>query len=258
MKKRITCAKKAEKKAKKERGTAGKLLLFSALLLVLGSFVMLDVLFGTHEKGAISIVIPDLLGKREDAIEEDAYLAYERVYRYDAATEAGTVIAQSPLGGSRRKLTERTPTCTVRLTVSLGEESVTVPDLCGTDAREAAARLRELGLSVREERRESAYPEGCVLRTEPRAETRIHKGGTVTLTVSAGVPTESVTVPDLCGLSKSDALMRLWLAKLSLGEVYETDSEAPTGQVVRQSHRAGTVVVAGTRVDLTFSRAGVE
>ncbi len=258
MQKRNTCAKKDNKSAQRSKGTAGKLLLFSALLLFLGAFVIFDVLFGVHEKGAISFEIPDLLGRAADAIPADEHVEYEKVYRYDTSAEAGTVIAQAPPAGSRRKLTPQAPTCTVRLTVSLGAESVTIPDLCGTDAREAAAKLRELGLSVREERRESSYPEGCVLVTEPRADTRVNKGEAVTLTVSAGVPTESVTVPDLCGLSKSDALIRLWLAKLSLGEVYETDSEEPAGQVVRQSHRAGTVVVAGTKLDLTVSRVGGE
>ena len=186
--------------------------------------MIFDVLFGAHETGAFSLEIPDLTGKEAAAIPTDARLKYELEYRYDADTEAGWVISQSPSAGSRRKLTAQAPTYTVRLTVSLGVESVTVPDLCGTDVREAAASLRALGLSVREERRESGYPEGCVLSVEPHADAAVPKGSTVTLTVSAGIPTESVTVPDLCGLSKSDALIRLWLAKLSLGEIEEIES----------------------------------
>ena len=255
MKKRNTYAKKAPKGAKKDDSRAeSKRLLFSALLLVLGSFVIFDTLFGVHEGKTVSFEIPDFVGRVADTIPEDTHIEYERSYRYEAGTRAGTVLAQSPPAGSRRKLTAAAPTCKVHLTVSLGTEHVTVPDLCGTDAREAAAILRSMGFSVCEERRESGYPDGCVLSTEPRAGVTVPKGSAVTLTVSAGVPTESVTVPDLRGLSKSDALIRLWLAKLSLGEVYETDSDLPSGEVVKQSHRAGTLVVAGTRVDLTVSR----
>lgn len=259
VKKRNTYAKKAPKGARKGGvRAAGRLMLFSALLLALGSFVIFDVLFGVHERGAVSFEIPDFAGWEADAIPHDARIRFETVYRYEAGTEAGRVVAQSPPAGSRRKLTSDAPRCTVRLTVSLGTERVTVPSLCGTDVREAATVLRNMGFSVREERRESGYPEGCVLATEPRADVCIPKGSVVTLTVSAGVPTESVTVPDLCGLSQSDALIRLWLAKLSPGEIGETESDAPMGSVVRQSHRAGTVVAAGTKIDLTVSRVGGE
>ena len=74
------------------------------------------------------------------------------------------------------------------------------------------------------------------------------------ITSPSSVLEESVTVPQFYGMTRADALVQLWLAKLSLAEVVEVDSEHPSGTVVRQSHKAGTVVPSGTRLTLYVSR----
>lgn len=202
----------------------------------------------------MSVEIPNFCGAEISAVAVDERFELQTEYRYDAETPAGVVLSQSPVAGSRRKLTAEVPQCTVALVVSLGEETLSLPDVVGKDARETVAALREMGFTVEVVTRPSAYPEGTILSMSPQGGTELPSGETVTLTVSAGTPSVTVTVPDLRGLSRSDALVQLWLAQLSAGDVIEEDSEKAIGSVIRQSHQPGTVVTAGTAVTLYISR----
>ena len=140
------------------------------------------------------------------------------------------------------------------LTVSLGAETVRLPDVVGEDVRRAESILHEIGLAVRTEVRTGAYPEGTVYAMHPRADTELPKGSMITLSVSAGVPAATVTVPDVVGMQRGEALTALWLAQLSVDEVIEEASDAEEGVVIRQNYQSGTVVMAGTRITLTVSR----
>ena len=75
----------------------------------------------------------------------------------------------------------------------------------------------------------------------------------MTLTVSAGEPAVTVTVPNVVGLTRADALIRLWLCQLSVGSVIEEISAEEAGSVIRQSHQPGTVVMSGTKITLYVS-----
>jgi len=230
-----------------------KKILFSLLLLATGIWLVIDDLFSPLSVSREAVEIPMLCGRELVGLTESEDLDYEIEYRYDAGTDAGIVISQDPIGGSRRKKTDGEP-IRVRLVVSLGTERITLPHLVGSDRREAEARLRELGCTVETLYRSGAYPAGEVLAMEPRGGTEVPKGSHVQLTVSAGIPEESVTVPDFCGLPRADALVGLWLSRLSLAEVVEIESDQPEGLVVRQSHPSGTLVPAGTRITLYVSR----
>ena len=238
----------------KHRYSWGRIALFSFCLLIAVGWVVFDSLFAPFGVPAVTVEIPALCGMDYDQIEFADWMQVELEYRYDASTPAGRVLAQTPVGGSFRKLTEATPTCKLSLVVSLGEETCALPNVLGEDVRSAEARLREMGFSVRVTRVEGAYPEGEVFGMEPRAGTVLPKGASVELTVSAGLHRVSVQVPDVRGLSRSDALVQLWLAQLAVGQVTEEFSDAVPGTVIRQSHQPGTLVTAGTKVNLYVSR----
>ncbi len=230
------------------------------LLLAFGLFaatlwIVFDDLFAPLGEQGISVEIPNACGQNADALKLPDRISPKLTYRHDANTPTGTVIAQSPSAGTYRKLAAG-ETCELLLTVSLGEEHVTLPDtILGRDAREVQAELRALGLTVKTQTAQSAYEAGTVFAVEPRAGSEIPIGTTVLLSVSEGQTTESVSVPELRGLSRSDALIRLWMSKLVLGEVIETDSDLPAGTVIAQSRMPDTWVTAGTKIDLYISRA---
>ena len=162
------------------------------------------------------------------------------------------VFAQTPTGGSRRRLVNDNLTCQV--TVSLGRESILLPSVTGRDVYEVATELRNLGLVVNTVAEHSPREVGRVLASEPRAGESVPKGATVTLTVSLGEKQKTVSVPNLCGLSRADALIRLWLCQLNVGEVIEAPSNAPLGTVFQQSHAEGTVVLPGTKITIYISQ----
>lgn len=231
------------------RRTALVAVLLTAVLL----WIALDVWLGFTERDGCTVAIPDCMGRAVSALTPDACFDVTVEYRYDEQAPKGVVIAQSPAAGVQRKLSPNAPTCALKLTVSLGRERIVLSDEVGADVREAVARLRERGLRVKTVTVTGSAPEGQVLDMQPAAGTALFRGDAVTLTVSAGTPVQTVKVPDLTGISRSDALVQIWLSQLSVGDVVEMFADAPVGTVVRQSHLAGTVVRAGTRITLYIS-----
>lgn len=230
----------------------GKKLLFSFLLFAAVCFVTADSLFGILRPDGETVSMPDFCGLREDALTAPDWVELQTEYRYDAEHPAGTVIAQLPAAGSPHKISDRRP-CELLLTVSLGAERKEVPAVSGKDEREAASLLRQSGFAVQEEAVAGGRA-GTVEHTDPPAGSRIAPGSTVTMYVCAGESAETVTVPDLIGLSRGNALLQIFLHGLSAGEVAEEISDAPEGTVIRHSPAAGSLVLPGTKVRLVISR----
>lgn len=228
--------------------------LFAALLAFMAAWIVFDDLFAPRHETAMAVEIPDFCGKRAEAISIPEWIDAKTEYRYDPTHPAGTVIAQSPGGGSRRRLTAQSPRCEVKLTVSAGTHRIAMPETVGLDVREAERSLRGLGFSVRRIERKSAYPEGAVLKSEPHAGELLPEGATVTLTVSTGAPSAVAIVPDVVGLGRSEALVQLWLNEISLEQMIEIDADLPAGTVVAQSLVAGTRVAASSKITLYVSR----
>lgn len=241
--------KRGRNRRKSRLWIGGVCLSFCLLLAVL--WIVADDLLVLRGVRSTSVEIPDWRGRTVDGITPAGWMEIELEYRHDSSAPAGVILRQEPEGGSRRLLSAARPQCKIRLVVSAGTETVTLPDVMGLDGRVAENQLRGIGLSVRVERIESAYPEGTVFDMMPRAGELMPIGGEVALSVSAGMPRESVRVPDLVGKTRGDALIDLWLAGLSVGEVVEENPQVGSnGRVVRQSHRAGTLVLSGTPITL--------
>ncbi len=226
-----------------------------ALVLILAvGWITVDILFKPREKEPTTVEIPDLCGTNVNTIQAPEWLDVDIEYRYDETTPAGVVFAQTPTGGSRRRLDEDGEPCQVTVIVSLGRQSILLPQMAGRDVYEVATELRNLGLVVNTVMQSSPREAGRVLGSEPRAGENVPRGTTVTLTVSLGEEQKTVRVPQLCGLLRADALIRLWLCQLNVGEVVEVPSDAPAGTVFRQSHTEGTVVLPGTKITIYVSK----
>lgn len=227
---------------------------FVALVLLLAvGWITIDILFQPRKKEPTTVEIPNFCGQNINGIQADEWIDLAIEYRYDESTPAGVVFAQTPTGGSRRRLMDD-KLCQVTLLVSMGQESILLPSMAGRDVYEVVTELRNLGLVVNTVAEPSPREVGRVLASEPRAGESVPKGTTVTLTVSQGEEQKTVHVPNLCGLSRSDALIRLWLCQLNVGEVVELPSNAPLGTVFRQSHTEGTVVLPGTKITIYISK----
>ena len=228
--------------------------LVALVLLLAVGWITVDILFQPREEEPTTVEIPNLCGMNVNSIDIPAWINVNIEYRYDENTPAGMIFAQTPTGGSRRRLAENGESCKITVVVSLGRESIRLPQMTGRDVYEVATELRNLGLVVNTVAESSPKGVGTVLASEPKAGESVPKGATVTLTVSLGEKQQTVTVPNLCGLSRADALIRLWLCQLNVGEVVELPSDAAPGTVIRQSHTEGTVVLPGTKITIYVSQ----
>ncbi|MYR83617.1 Stk1 family PASTA domain-containing Ser/Thr kinase [Streptomyces sp. SID685] len=197
--------------------------------------------------------VPPLLTKTEAQARDrlqDAGLHIGKVKRaYDDTVERGTVISTDPAPGARIRDHDA-----VALTVSLGPETVKVPDLAGRPLAEARQKLKAAGLEPGMVSREFSddVDAGAVISTAPASGTERHAGSAIALTVSKGSP---IDVPDVTGDDPADARQELTSAGLKVKIASEqVNSEYDKGKVARQSPGDGKQAAAGDTVTLTLSK----
>lgn len=130
--------------------------------------------------------------------------------------------------------------------------TVTAPTLIGLTQEEALNRIAAAGLkpgeilAVATDREEP----GNVVRQAPPSGAVVTLGDTIDFTVAQAL---APRVPNVVGLSEEEALNAILAAGLALGAVFEENSEAEGGTVLKQSRPAGTEVTDGASVDITVS-----
>ncbi|MDQ3647224.1 MAG: Stk1 family PASTA domain-containing Ser/Thr kinase [Actinomycetota bacterium] len=170
------------------------------------------------------------------------------------SVEEGFAIRTSP-----RATTEVDRDSRVRLFVSSGPERISVPDVVGLTREAAETRITRDGLDVRVEMQESEETENEVIAQSPAAGDRLERGDDVTITVATAPEeaeqAEQVSVPDVTGLTRTEALRTLRGAGLR-GSVSEraTDEPDEDGVVIRQSPGSGAEVDEGSTVTLVVGR----
>jgi beta-lactam-binding protein with PASTA domain len=107
-----------------------------------------------------------------------------------AAAQAGTVLSQTPTGG-----TSALPGTTVTLTVAQKEPSVTVPNLVGDTTAQATSTLVGLGLKYSRTYELTAEPSqgGQVLAQNPNGGATADQGATISLTIGRSSATTTQT-----------------------------------------------------------------
>lgn len=105
--------------------------------------------------------------------------------KYDNNVKSGYIISQSVEKGTKLKSGS-----IVEVTVSLGKEKVLVPDVQYNDFAAAKLLLEGLGFKVEKSEEESqVVQEGKIISQSVKANTKIQKGKSITLTVSKGSKT---------------------------------------------------------------------
>lgn len=229
-----------------------KKILMAWLLLPAVIWTVADGLFGFTEGAGERHVVPDLRGCEEDSVPFPHWATRKTDYRYHAEAKAGTVLEQTPAPGTAVRSSPRRP-AVITLTVSLGPRELRVPEVIGRDVREAEALLREMGLRTAV-RRMAGGKADRVASIDPPAGEMVSEGDTVTLGVFIGERPAVITVPDLAGLSRAQALMELYRAGLVADTVEEEPSDAPAGTVIRQYPPAQSKVEAGAPIRIIVSK----
>lgn len=163
--------------------------------------------------------------------------------------EKGYVIRTSPAAGSTVAKGGK-----VELIVSSGVEQVSIPDTTGDTITDAYQTLNDKGFKVKQgEDVYSSQAIGKVAYTKPAAGKKVDKGATITIYPSKGEETKYVKVPNLLGMTRSQAKSALEKAGLKYGSETKSYSSTQKNRVCVQSVSSGNEVEEGSTVDVTLS-----
>jgi serine/threonine-protein kinase len=130
-------------------------------------------------------------------------------------------------------------------------EPVPVPNVVGLKQNRAINLIENAELEATVEEEFSDRPAGEVLDQDPNAGTKIQKGESVTITVSAGI--EQVKVPKVVGKDVATAIQALDDAGLN-AQTKPVFSQQPVNTVTKQNPKAGTEVDRDSTVVLNVSQ----
>ncbi|MFL6088810.1 MAG: Stk1 family PASTA domain-containing Ser/Thr kinase [Aeromicrobium sp.] len=199
-------------------------------------------LLSDQSPDAAKVAVPDVVGTSFESAQAEltgAKFEVDKEEEPDDTVPSGDVISQDPAGGSLEA-----PGTTIKLTVSTGKETVTMPALSSYTFDDAKQLLEgdRYGLTVEKEERDSSAPKDEVINSNPPSGSEVEKGSSVTLFVSKG---ES-SVPDVTGKSVADARNALDSAG------FEVSLSGPEdGTVKDQSPSGGDKASPGSTVSIT-------
>ena len=163
--------------------------------------------------------------------------------------EKGKVIRTNPAAGTTVKDGDQ-----IEVVVSSGAEQISVPDTTGKTITDAINDLQEKGFTVKQgDDVYSDQPVGKVAYTEPAAGKKADKGSEIKLYPSKGEENKYVSVPNLLGMTRSQARRELEKAGLKLGGETKSYSKTQKNRVCEQSVAYGKQVEKGSSVDITLS-----
>ncbi len=220
------------------------IMIISGLLCAALGVGVLVYFFVPRDNDTYILTIPAFIGLNENTIGSHSGVVIEREWIYSSEIARGRVISQTPYAGARRKV-RRGADCTVKVYISLGEQSESLPDLCGVELMSAASAIRALGARVRSVAVYGDGEDGKVLSVSPLTGTRIKAGDTVTLFVSRKKTDSPIIVPDFCGMELAEAY-RLALSKGLY--IAEGDTIFLGARVTEQSIPSGAYVKKGSYI----------
>ncbi|HXR10371.1 MAG TPA: PASTA domain-containing protein [Candidatus Acidoferrales bacterium] len=231
------------------------LLRMSLLVFILGAAAFLSAV--TAIRFAIrgsEVELPSVVGK--SASDAKALLASKQLEmritdRVFSELPANAVMQQSPPAGEEMKTGQD-----VRVVLSLGPQTISVPSLSGESLHAAQIQMIQAGLQLGE--LSTCYlpglPADQVVGQDPPAGNRA-AAPRVDLLISAGDPPAAYVMPELVGLNEVDADRVLGSSALHPAQInYAPASQAPSGSVVQQVPAAGTRIEADVAVTLTVAQ----
>lgn len=223
---------------------------FSTLFTVLtGCLVLLGLIVGSvtvYHAITDNTYAPDLVGLTVEDAEAQLKRAGLNLQKtevnHDKIPE-GTVISQTPDADVQLRKGD-----SVVVTISLGPSRLLAPGIIGLTRDEAAAKLKDKGLSMVVSKSPSTEPVDTVIAQNPQENQPCSVGQEIEVTLSGG----STLVPDFSGHTYEDALQMIKDNSLSAGKVvYGEASDDQIGKVLAQTPTAGTMAVLDTQVTLT-------
>ena len=208
------------------------------------------------------VTIPNFCGESFDEIYSSGI--YKGLYNFKNVTyevnseyPEGTIIMQDPEAG--RRIAPTSDGIDIAVVVSTGILTVEVPNVENIEYREAIIALEKLGLVPQVVLVASeTITEDYVVSTNPAARDKMPSGGTIFVYVSGGPVVDEFPMPDLVGLKRDDAIVKITAHNLILGSVSEAESDLPEGTIIWQNIPKDDLVTKNTTIYLTVSIGRLE
>ena len=215
------------------------------------------IFFGLSMRVALrarEVEVPPLLGRTvSDATQQLADLGLglrvDENERSDEKVPAGRIMQQDPPAGAQAR-SQRT----IRVWVSAGPRTTTIPVLVGQTERTAQIRLEQDGLEIASvtEFRSTDYPPDAIAAQDPPPASRAPR---VALLINRGEQAMTYVMPDVIGMEgeRTAAALRARGFRVTI-----TGSQpypgVPAGIVVRQQPAGGFQVAGADPISLEVSR----
>jgi beta-lactam-binding protein with PASTA domain len=231
---------------------AGKLVLLGCALIA--TYVLFAAASMRVALRAREVQVPNFAGRMPNeataaAAELGLTLKVDDTRRPDSRVPVGRIVAQEPAAGSTARRQR-----TLKVWLSAGQRSTTVPLLVGETERTAQLRLSSDGITVQDiaEIRSQGFAPDVVVAQTPPAKTA---AGRVALLINRGERGASYVMPDLIGVNGDRAADILRSRGFRVAVVGSNPYPGvAAGIVIRQSPQAGFQIGPGEPVSLEVSR----
>lgn len=217
-----------------------------AVLAVIG-IVAAAMAFGNNGETA---TVPDVTNKpiaeARAEIQSAGFKVGTETEVYNSDIPTGSVVSTNPAAGEQAKKGS-----TININVSKGTEQVTVPNLKGKTADEAQKALAAAGLNSQQGDTvfSDDVEEGKVASQDTASGATAYKGDTIVFHLSKGP--EKISIPNVVGMTQSQAVSRLENAGFSVSVETKTSSSTEKGSVISQSQTGSAT--KGTTITITVS-----
>jgi serine/threonine-protein kinase len=161
----------------------------------------------------------------------------------------GSIIAQTPGPGVSVR-----DGSSIAIVIAAIRPKVSVPNLVGLSTAEAGRTITSAGLVAQISRRYSdATPQDTVIDQIPPAGQSVLVGSSVNISISLGPQSTTETLPDLAGMSQTDAVNKVVSLGLTAHVSNSFSSTVAAGQVIEQVPAAGQSVAPGTAIGINLS-----
>ena len=202
------------------------------------------------------VAIPNLVGKTVDEakqiLTENKLNYVEDSSEYNTTYPAGQIISQTPNFVDGRKIKQNTD---VKVVVSLGTETTTVPKLKGLtkDEAEDAAKSSKIKLEFVDEISKTVEA-GVIIKQEKDEGETVNAGDTVKVYVSIGTGIKQVAVVSVFMKDEETAKQTLQDLGLVVNVEYDEDKTKTNGVVLKQSIESGKTVDEGSTITITVNK----
>ncbi len=239
-----------------------------AILVFVGgiSYFLYSSLFGAGgilSNSGQEVTVPNLVGMTIEEVNEaiasgeiDSVFTIQEGDTVESDYPVGQIVYQDPAFNDTLKV-RNGESVTITVDISAGTSELTMPNVVGQDYRVAQETLQDAGTYNLTVTLEMEYSDNVdanlVISTDPEAGETLEEGQSVTLTVSLGAESTTITVIDFLNMDIDAARTAASALGLFVDDIQEKVDDSEKGTVIYQSITPGAVVEEGTSITFYIS-----